>query len=222
MTTPVMQRAASLLGMNETDQRAAIQEYLANGGVNLDPAVTAWCAAFVNATLAQGGLEGTGSNMARSFLDWGEAVDTPQIGDIVVFSRGDPNGPFGHVGFFQGYDDQGNIRVLGGNQGGAQMGGGGVTESVYGADRLLGFRRASGQGGGGQTAPQPGERPMGAAGFGGMTQDQMSLMREQNQLQRMALAREQFGGEQRNMLDPAAFMRPVQPMQAVPLTGMVR
>jgi uncharacterized protein (TIGR02594 family) len=134
------QLAAKQLGMNERDQNAALQDYLTTGGVNLDPAVTAWCAAYVNATLAQAGMEGTGSNMARSFLDWGQEVQQPQKGDLAVFSRGDPNGPFGHVGFFDGYNEDGTIRVLGGNQGSA----GEVSIANYSPDRLLGFRRADG------------------------------------------------------------------------------
>jgi uncharacterized protein (TIGR02594 family) len=128
--------AASQMGLSETGQRAAIQDYLTTGGANLDPATTAWCAAFVNSTLQQTGGQGTGSNMARSFLDWGQPVDQPQEGDVAVFSRGDPSGPYGHVGFFKGYDDQGNVLVLGGNQGDA------VSISPYPRENLLGFRRA--------------------------------------------------------------------------------
>lgn len=128
--------AASQMGFSERDQKAALQDYLTTGGANLDPAVTAWCAAFVNASLQQIGIQGTGSNMARSFMDWGQPVTQPQEGDVAVFSRGDPSGPYGHVGFFKGYDDQGNILVLGGNQGDA------VSISPYSPDRLLGFRRA--------------------------------------------------------------------------------
>ncbi len=132
--------AGKQIGLNERDQNAALQDYLSNGGVNLDPATTAWCAAFVNATLKQSGMEGTGSNMARSFLNWGQGVEQPQIGDLAVFSRGDPNGPYGHVGFFQGYNPDGSIRVLGGNQGDA------VSVANYSADQLLGFRRGGQQG----------------------------------------------------------------------------
>jgi uncharacterized protein (TIGR02594 family) len=132
------QLAAKNLGMNERDQNAALAEFMANGGVNLDPAVTAWCAAYVNATLAQTGQKGTGSNMARSFLDWGQEVTEPQKGDLAVFQRGDPNGPYGHVGFFDGYNEDGTIRVLGGNQGD------GVSIASYSPDQLLGFRRGEG------------------------------------------------------------------------------
>ena len=131
-----LESAASTLGMNQRDQRVALQEYMANGGQNLDPAVTAWCAGWVNAALKQGGLEGTGKLTARSFMDWGEAADEPQIGDLAVFSRGDPNGWQGHVGFYKGKDEHGNIRVLGGNQSNS------VNVSSYSPDRLLGYRRA--------------------------------------------------------------------------------
>lgn len=140
--------AAAQIGLNETDKRVALQEYMANGGQRLDPATTAWCAAFVNATLQQSGVEGTGRLNARSYLDWGQEVSQPQRGDVAVFSRGDPNGWQGHVGFFDGYNEDGTIRVLGGNQGDA------VSIANYDANSLLGFRRAEGQ-----PAPQQ-QQPM--------------------------------------------------------------
>jgi uncharacterized protein (TIGR02594 family) len=89
----------------------------------------------VDATLAQAGKQGTGKLNARSYLDWGQEVNEPQMGDIAVFSRGDPNGWQGHVGFFKGYNPDGTINVLGGNQGNS------VSVRPYSADRLLGFRR---------------------------------------------------------------------------------
>lgn len=128
--------ASQLLGAGEVPDRAMIQDYLHNGGVNLDPVETAWCAAFVNATLGQAGMEGTGSNMARSFLDWGQPVDSPQRGDLAIFSRGDPNGPYGHVGFFESVNPDGSFNILGGNQGNS------VSLARYAPNALLGFRRA--------------------------------------------------------------------------------
>src|SRR5262245_30482336 len=117
----VLTLASSMLGKAEGPDRAALMDYLTTGGANLDPATTAWCAAFVNSTLKQAGMEGTGSNMARSFLGWGQRVQgTPQPGDIGVFPRGDPNGPQGHVGFVKAVDpNTGMVTLLGGNQGGA-------------------------------------------------------------------------------------------------------
>jgi len=142
-----MELAKSLVGKGEIPDRDVIKEFLSNGGVNLDPATTAWCAAYVNSTLAQSGYKGTGSNMARSFLNYGEPVDQPQQGDLAVFSRGDPNGPYGHVGFFDGRNEDGTVRVLGGNQGDA------VSYSNYPEDRLLGYRRpVAGEGGGAPSA----------------------------------------------------------------------
>lgn len=131
----VIKVAQNTLGMNETEQREALAEFFKNGGINLDPSTQAWCAAWANGALAGLGIQGTGSAMARSFLEWGMEVSDPQMGDVVVLSRGDPNGWEGHVGFFMGYDDKGNILVLGGNQSDA------VNVQAYSANRLLGFRR---------------------------------------------------------------------------------
>lgn len=178
--------AGRALGLNETDKKAALQDFMTTGGMNLDPATRAWCADFVNATLSQAGMKGTGSGMARSFLEWGEEVQQPQRGDVAVFSRGDPNGPFGHVGFFEGYNPDGSIRVLGGNQGDA------VSIANYGADQLLGFRRAPGQPMGNALAQgpaQPASAPQNALaptladyGFKSQQQDVAAFMRPMNAL----------------------------------------
>jgi uncharacterized protein (TIGR02594 family) len=126
--------ARSQLGRGEIPDRAALQDYLKTGGANLDPATLAWCAAFVNASLGHAGIKGTGSNMARSFLNFGSPTTAPKPGDIAVFQRGGPNAATGHVGFYQGRDANGNILVLGGNQGNQ------VSVAPYPAASLLGYR----------------------------------------------------------------------------------
>jgi uncharacterized protein (TIGR02594 family) len=132
MPTPY-ELATKMLGSHEHRNHSALTTYLKNGGSNLDPRTQAWCAAFVNSSLQQAGLQGSGSDAARSLLNIGKPTDKPNVGDIAVFSRtSDPSK--GHVGFFQGYDANGNIKVLGGNQSNA------VTETVMPASRLLGFR----------------------------------------------------------------------------------
>ena len=100
---------------------------------------TAWCAAFVGAMLARGGLVGTGRLDARSYLGWGAPVEIKDArpGDLVVFSRGDPKGWQGHVGFYVDHDAK-SVLCLGGNQRNQ------VNIASYGRDRLLGVRRAAG------------------------------------------------------------------------------
>lgn len=130
--------AQTMLGRGEVPDRGTLMEFMKNGGANLDPVTTAWCAAFVNSSLGQAGIKGTGSDLAKSFLNWGEAVDTPQRGDIAVFSRGDPNSIYGHVGFFDSFTPDGKINVLGGNQSDK------VGLDAFDRGQLLGFRRAPG------------------------------------------------------------------------------
>lgn len=99
---------------------------------------TAWCAAFVGAMLARAGMRGTGMLNARSYLNWGTAVnrEDAQPGDIVVLSRGKSTWQ-GHVGFFV-RDNGSTITILGGNQADA------VNRRAYRVDagQLLGIRRA--------------------------------------------------------------------------------
>lgn len=123
--------AEQYVGMNEHDDTEILQELM-----DIDPSEIAWCAGFVNAVLEQSGIEGTDSLLARSFLQFGEPVDTPIYGDLVVFPR---NLSWqGHVGFFLvSYieDDVEYYVILGGNQDD------GVNYKLFRADEAIGVRR---------------------------------------------------------------------------------
>ena len=130
--TPV-HSATEMAFMHEKTHRKELKAF-----IGIDPVQYEWCAAFVNAILDKHDIPGSESVseyplMARSFLDWGESVDDPQIGDILVFSRGN-NGWQGHVGFYAGKVGN-DYLVLGGNQNDA------VNVMKYSAKRLLGIRR---------------------------------------------------------------------------------
>src|SRR5690606_9505377 len=91
---------------------------------------TPWCSAFVNGVcwlLRDWGIPRTDSARARSWLKVGKPVTylkDAEIGwDVVVLKRGSGPQPGpeviaapGHVGFFAGFDAQGRVRLLGGNQ----------------------------------------------------------------------------------------------------------
>ena len=74
-----------------------------------------WCSSFVNWALAHSGIKGTGSALARSWLDWGEPLDAPLPGCIAVLWRDEPSGWKGHVGFWL-REDATHVHLLGGNQ----------------------------------------------------------------------------------------------------------
>lgn len=97
---------------------------------------TPWCAAFVGAILKKSGYKHSGKLNARSYLTVGEKVEVPELGDIVVFFRGDPAGAAGHVAFYLG-ESKNNIYCLGGNQSDQ------VRVSAYDKAHVLGFRRLS-------------------------------------------------------------------------------
>jgi uncharacterized protein (TIGR02594 family) len=93
---------------------------------------TAWCAAFVGACLVRSGIKGTGSLLARSYLEWGAAIDEPRLGAIAVLSRGRDPGQ-GHVGFVVGETPRALV-LLGGNQSDA------VTVEAFDRSTVLGLR----------------------------------------------------------------------------------
>jgi uncharacterized protein (TIGR02594 family) len=102
---------------------------------------TPWCAAFVSWVLEQAGIRSTTSAWAKSYLDWGNALDHPRIGAVTVFQRGSgpPSGRgTGHVGFF--VEDHGDsIGLLGGNQRNH------VNIKSYSKSRLLAYRWPPGE-----------------------------------------------------------------------------
>jgi uncharacterized protein (TIGR02594 family) len=91
-----------------------------------------WCASFVGAMLERGGHLSTRSLRARSYLDWGDTIDSFQLGAIAIFSRGDDPAA-GHVGFIVGETSH-DYLILGGNQSDA------VSVAATPKDRLLGLR----------------------------------------------------------------------------------
>ena len=119
--------AHALLGKNEVPDHAALMDYLKTGGQNLDPHQSAWCAAFVSASLAREGLpvpnkvvadsQFAGGANARDYLNYGAGVTDPnaiQAGDILVAKDGT------HVGFAEGPVRQGangpEVQILAGNE----------------------------------------------------------------------------------------------------------
>jgi hypothetical protein len=78
-------------------------------------------------------------------------VTAPQKGDIVVMSRGNSSWK-GHVGFVDHVDENGDVHVLGGNQGRL----GEVSIEKHPASSVLGYRRISAAQAAQYSATQPG------------------------------------------------------------------
>ena len=139
-TTEHINVAEAKLGMNEYQDRTELKQY-----VGVDPRYTEWCAAFVNAVLEESGMvnlsdmDHVAPLMARSFLSWGQEVDIPIAGDLVIFPRGNSDWK-GHVGFYLSSVKRNGkeyYRILGGNQNNA------VSIDLYPAKKALGMRRAN-------------------------------------------------------------------------------
>jgi uncharacterized protein (TIGR02594 family) len=72
-----------------------------------------WCARFMNLVLQHSGYKGTGSDMARSFANYGQRISGPQVGAIAVMGRRGGS----HVGIITGIDAKGNPIMISGNNG---------------------------------------------------------------------------------------------------------
>jgi uncharacterized protein (TIGR02594 family) len=95
---------------------------------------TSWCSAFICWCTQKAGYEPTNSLVARSWLEWGEVVPSPMLGDVTVLWRSDPHGWQGHVGLFIKLKNN-QLWLLGGNQGNK------VCIEQYPVKQLLGYRR---------------------------------------------------------------------------------
>jgi uncharacterized protein (TIGR02594 family) len=132
-----LKTADAFVGFSETTNRNDLRTLL-----KIDPVSYEWCAAFVNAILRVNLIPGSDSVndypfMARSFLFWGDAVQEPRMGDIVIFSRGN-QGWQGHVGFYiyaKMVDGENHYVILGGNQDDK------VSYDTYPVSKVLGIRR---------------------------------------------------------------------------------
>ncbi|MDP3316179.1 MAG: hypothetical protein Q8M47_08940 [Devosia sp.] len=100
----------------------------------------AWCAAFKGAMLGRAGYRGSGSLLARSYLDYGEEIDPDHAkrGDTAIFKRGTA-GWQGHVGAVLRIDAN-SVWVIGGNQS-LKGTDGAVTITALPRTSLLGVRR---------------------------------------------------------------------------------
>jgi uncharacterized protein (TIGR02594 family) len=95
-----------------------------------------WCGRFMNFILERTGRRGSGSNLARSFANYGSRVSGPQIGAIAVMGRSGRaagGSPGGHVGVVSGIDPRGNPIIISGNHGHR------VAEAVYPRGRIFAY-----------------------------------------------------------------------------------
>lgn len=117
---PWIREAEHWLGQHEVvgaQDNVFIVECLRRVGLPGQHDETAWCAAFANRVLIDGGMQGTNSAAARSFLQYGTPLNEPRLWCIQVFDRHDPANPgAAHVNFNVGR--LGSVVIgIGGNQG---------------------------------------------------------------------------------------------------------
>lgn len=122
-------------GQRETDgtsDNPRILEYQKACSYNAHNEDVPWCSSFANWVMREAGIKGSGEAAARSWLNWGQKLETPRRGCIVVLKR--PGSPTnGHVAFYVG-EENGRLKLLGGNQENQ------VKISLYDKSRLLGYR----------------------------------------------------------------------------------
>jgi uncharacterized protein (TIGR02594 family) len=117
----------------EHDNPAIMRYYADAGHPEIRHDEISWCAAYASAMLERAGEHSPKTLSARDFMRWGKPLKTPKPGCICVFSRGDPRGWQGHVGFYVG-EENGQILLLGGNQSDQ------VSIEHVSKARLLGYR----------------------------------------------------------------------------------
>ena len=102
------------------------------GWVNNDE--TPWCDAFADWVVMKAGGQPSPGLLARAWLDVGEVITKPEVGDLVIQWRRKKDSIYGHVGFYV-RSNKTHVWILGGNQ--SDM----VKISAYPISRVLGYRR---------------------------------------------------------------------------------
>jgi uncharacterized protein (TIGR02594 family) len=113
MTVAMAERGVKRFGPGESNPR--IVEY--NGCTSLvgyDDKIS-WCSSFINWCFHRVEITGTGSALARSWLEWGEAIECPVYGCVAVLQREEAGSWKGHVGFYLRHDAE-FVYLFGGNQ----------------------------------------------------------------------------------------------------------
>jgi len=111
--TPWLTKAISYIGVHEVGSSnfsPQIAAWEKEQGFKIEP--EPWCAIFVGGCLVETGREGSGTEWALDYAQWGQELDGPAVGAIVPIKR--PGG--GHVFFVLGKDSIGRIVGVGGNQ----------------------------------------------------------------------------------------------------------
>jgi uncharacterized protein (TIGR02594 family) len=130
MTPNYYVTALSELGQREiegTKSNPRVLEYQTATGYNAKQDDVPWCGSFVAWCMKQNNIPYRFQTSAAA-ADWakfGKALKKPVVGAIIVFPH--------HVGFFAGWINEkvGSFKLLSGNSGGANAGGGEVRFSNY-------------------------------------------------------------------------------------------
>lgn len=122
-----------------------IIEYHATTSYGAKEDEIAWCSSFVNWCMIQAGIKGTNSAAAKSWLDWGTVLDTPQVGCVCVIKlktkKDDPaTGTTSgyHVGLWK-KTEGGRVSLVGGNQSDQVK----VSSFGLGTYEICGYRQPS-------------------------------------------------------------------------------
>lgn len=132
MTVAEQEMRNGVRGIAGSSDNPRIVQYHATTGHAQDDE-TAWCSSFANWCMIQAGHRGTNRANARSWLDWGQALDEPRYGCVTVLWRESRSSWKGHVAFFNSMSGS-NLSLLGGNQSNS------VRLSNYASSRVLGYR----------------------------------------------------------------------------------
>lgn len=133
-----VRRAAHDLGVKEipgSGTNPRILEYHKHTTLQATEDEVAWCSAAVNCWMDEGGIQGTDSAAARSWLQWGREIKIPVFGCVAVRRRGSSNWQ-GHVALYMIGDDESQL-WLGGNQSDR------VNVASFSLPEILGYRMPS-------------------------------------------------------------------------------
>ena len=132
----IVKKELGVAEVSGTEANPRIVEYAKHTTLKATSDEVPWCSALANFVVDSAGFKGTRSAAARSWLDFGEVLESPIVGCIVILDRKDASNPnAAHVCFCDHADiSNGIIRVIGGNQGNK------VSVARFPTNKVLGYR----------------------------------------------------------------------------------
>lgn len=100
--------ASSYIGVSESTHPDEVLRFLRDAGIANPSTKIPWCSVFVSEVYSESGVSNPNSAAVNDWRTWGDATNTPQVGDIAIFNS------YSHIGIVTAVDGE-YVTIVHGN-----------------------------------------------------------------------------------------------------------